>query len=121
MCSSDLDARIGGDESVSAEILDQLVATIRAHYEQPYAQPLLLSTFGQLHPDMLGPIKAAFKSLKAAIQAAGEDRLRFVDTTIGQDAVAPTDLAGDIEKKLTRETSRSQQAEGKSDVEGKRL
>src|SRR3546814_10977424 len=59
---------------------------------------------------MLGPIKAAFKSLKAAIQAAGEDRLRFVDTTIGQEAVAPTDLAGDIEQKLERETASSRQA-----------
>lgn len=95
---------------MSAEILDRLVATIRAHYEQPNAQPLLLSTFGQLHPDLLGPIKAAFRSLKAAIHAAGEERLRFVDTTIGQEAVAPADLAGDIEQKLERETASSRQA-----------
>lgn len=95
---------------MSEEILLRLVAAIRAHYDEDGAPPLLLSSFGQSHKALLAPVKAAFGSLKAAVQAAGEDRLRFVDTTVGQEAVAPADLAGEIEQKLELNTASQRQA-----------
>lgn len=99
-----------GGKLVSDEILDGLVATIRAHYDEPDPQPLLLSFFGQKHKDQLTQVKLVFGSLKAAIKAAGEDRLKFVDLTAGQEAVAPTDVAVDVGQKLERETAAQRQA-----------
>lgn len=99
-----------GGKLVSDEVLDDLVATIRAHYDQENPPPLLLSYFGQKHKDLLGQVKQAFGSLKAAIKAAGEDRLKFVDLTVGQEAVAPTDVAVDVGQKLELATAAQRQA-----------
>lgn len=92
------------------EGLDQLVAAVRAHYEAPRAPRLLLSTFGQRNKELVARLKDSFGSLPAAVRAAGEHRVRLIDETIGREAVAPADRAGDLQQQLQDETASQRQA-----------
>jgi hypothetical protein len=90
---------------MSDELLDRLVQTVRDHYGVPNARPLLLSSFGHANAGLLEELKAAFGTLKAAIKAAGEDRLRIVDHTVGRESVAPAEIAAEVERRIREDTA----------------
>lgn len=92
------------------EGLELLVAAVRAHYARPNAPPLLLSSFGQRNKDLVVRLKEGFGSLKAAVRAAGEQRIRFIDQTVGSEAVAPAERAGDLEQQLQEATASQRQS-----------
>ena len=100
----------GGIVGMDEEGLDLLVAAVRAHYRAPGAPPLLLSSFGQRNKDLVSRLKDSFNSLAAAVRAAGEDRIRFIDTTAGREAVAPADRAVDLQQRLHDTTASQRQA-----------
>jgi hypothetical protein len=87
------------------ELLDQLSETITAHYPDADARPLFLSTFGQKHPELLKALKDEFGSLKQAIKAAGEERLRLVGDTPGSEVVAPANVATQVGQRLEQSTA----------------
>lgn len=95
---------------VDEEALELLVAAVRAHYARPDAPALLLSSFGQRNKDLVIRLKEGFGSLKAAVRAAGEERIRFIDQTAGREAVAPADRAVDLEQQLLEATASQRQA-----------
>lgn len=69
-----------------------------------------MSSFGQRNAQLLAELKAEFGSLKAAVRAAGEDRLRFVDTTVGREAVAPAAIAAGLQLQIQEATASQHQA-----------
>ncbi len=95
---------------MDGDALQQLVDAVRRHYEAEKAPPLLLSTFGQRNKQLLQALKNEYGSLKVAIQTAGESRIRFIDTTPGREAVAPTEMAGQLQIKIQEETASQRQA-----------
>lgn len=100
------------------ELLDRLVAAVVAHYgdgggDKPLLKPLLLSRFGQLHRDLLADLRTEYGSLAKAVNAAGPDKLRIIAHRGGQEAVAPSALAADIEKQV-KETSAVQELHSSS-------
>lgn len=92
------------------EGLDLFVDAVRAHYARPNAPALLLSSFGQRNKELVARLKDAYGSLKVAVSAAGEDRIRFIDQTAGREAVAPADRAVDLEQQLQDATASQRQA-----------
>jgi hypothetical protein len=82
------------------ELLEQLVDAVADHYPNAQARALLLSTFGQKHPELAAQLKEAFGSLKQAIRAAGDHRLRLVSETRGSEAVAPAKFAAEVGQRL---------------------
>lgn len=87
------------------ELLDRLVQTVRERYEVPNAVPLLLSSFGHANKSLLGELKAAYGTLKAAINAAGGERLRIVDHTVGRESVAPAEIAAAVERRIREDSA----------------
>ena len=92
------------------ETLAKLIEAVEKHYQVPKAAPLLLSSFGQRNKQLLADLKAAFGSLKAAVQAAGEEQIRFVDLTVGREAVAPTAIAGNLQLQIQEENASQRQS-----------
>ena len=90
--------------------LERLIVAVQEHYQQENPPPLLLSSFGQRNKELLTELKAEFGSLKAAVRAAGEDQIRFVDTTVGREAVAPSGLAADLQLQIQEDTASQRQA-----------
>jgi hypothetical protein len=95
---------------VAADAIDRLIAAIDDHYGKENARPLLLSTFGQKNKALLAELKEGFGSLMAAVQFAGEDRIQFIDTMSGREAVAPAAIAANLRKQLQEETASQRQA-----------
>lgn len=95
---------------VAGDALQRLIAAVEEHYKTPKAPALLLSSFGQRNKQLLAELKEAFGSLKAAVRAAGEDRIRFVDTTVGREAVAPAAIAAGLQVQIQEETASQRQA-----------
>jgi hypothetical protein len=87
------------------ELLDELVGAIDAHYAVPNAPPLLLSKFGQTHPDLAFALKSAFGGVRQAIIKAGENRLRIVDDTPGRQSVATAEKAPAIEIAILKQSA----------------
>lgn len=92
------------------DALERFIEAVKKHYQDPDAPPLLLSRFGQRNKALLADLKEAFGSLKIAVQAAGDDRIRFIDTTAGREAIAPTDIAGNLQVQIKEETASQRQA-----------
>jgi hypothetical protein len=90
---------------VAGEALEGLIAAIRKHYEQENPPPLLLSSFGQRNKELVTALKQEFGSLKAAVKAAGENQIRFVDLKVGSEAVAPTDIAAQVQHQIQEATA----------------
>jgi hypothetical protein len=95
---------------VAGDALQRLISAIEKHYEEPKAPPLLLSSFGQRNKQLLTELKDEFGSLKAAVHAAGEDRIRLVDTTIGRETVAPAGIAAELQLQIQGEIANQRQA-----------
>jgi len=95
---------------VAGDALQRLISAIEKHYEEPKAPPLLLSSFGQRNKQLLTELKDEFGSLKAAAHAAGEDRIRLVDTTIGRETVAPAGIAAELQLQIQGEIANQRQA-----------
>jgi hypothetical protein len=81
------------------------VHTVREHYDAQNAAPLLLSSFGHANGVLLGELKAAYGTLKAAIKAAGDERLRIVDNTVGRESVAPAEIAVEVERRIREDSA----------------
>lgn len=90
--------------------LDRLIAAIGDHYNQANAPPLLLSSFGQKNKELLGELKDEFGSLIAAVRAAGEDRIQFIETRHGSEAVAPAAIAANLKQQLQKDSASQRQA-----------
>lgn len=95
---------------MAGDALQRLISAIEKHYEEPKAPPLLLSSFGQRNKQLLTELKDEFGSLKAAAHAAGEDRIRLVDTTIGRETVAPAGIAAELQLQIQGEIANQRQA-----------
>lgn len=95
---------------MAEDAVQRLIAAVEEHYKTPKAPPLLLSSFGQRNKQLLAELKSEFGSLKAAVYAAGENRIRFVDTTVGREAVAPTAIAAELQVQIQEETASERQA-----------
>ncbi len=95
---------------MAGDALQRLISAIEKHYEEPKAPPLLLSSFGQRNKQLLTELKDEFGSLKAAVHAAGEDRIRLVDTTIGRETVAPAGIAAELQLQIQGEIANQRQA-----------
>ena len=85
------------------DALQQLVAAFGKYYSVPKAAPLHLSTFGQHNRELLSKLKTTFGSLKAAVRAAREEHIRFIDTTAGLEAVAPVSVAAELQLQFKEE------------------
>lgn len=92
------------------DAIKRLTDAIDEHYRKENAPPLLLSTFGQKNKELLVELKEQFGSLMAAVQAAGEERVQFIDTTSGREAVAPAAIAANLRQQLQEETASQRQA-----------
>lgn len=103
-----LKRELGGH--VDGDVLQQLIDAVKKHYEKENAPPLLLSTFGQRNKELLLALKSEFGSLKAAVHAAGEGSIRFIDTTSGREAVAPAAMAVELQLQIQEETASQRQA-----------
>lgn len=95
---------------VAGSALERLIVAVHEHYRQENPPPLLLSSFGQRNKELLTELKAEFGSLKAAVRAAGEDQIRFVDTTVGREAVAPPGIAADLQLQIQEDNASQRQA-----------
>ncbi|MES0022340.1 MULTISPECIES: hypothetical protein [unclassified Mesorhizobium] len=95
---------------MSGDALHRFIDTVEGHYKSPNPEPLLLSRFGQQHKELLAELKAEFISLKAAVRAAGEDRSRFIDTTVGREAIAPVAIAAELQLQIQEDSASRQQA-----------
>ncbi|MER8748043.1 hypothetical protein NKH57_02000 [Mesorhizobium sp. M1050] len=95
---------------MSGDALHRFIDTVEGHYKSPNPEPLLLSRFGQQHKELLAELKAEFVSLKAAVRAAGEDRIRFIDTTVGREAIAPVAIAAELQLQIQEDSASRQQA-----------
>jgi hypothetical protein len=95
---------------VSEDALHRFIIAVENHYEAPEALPLLLSSFGQRNGALLNDLKSEFGSLKAAVRAAGEDRLQFIDLTVGQEAIAPASIAAKMKLRLQEDFASQREA-----------
>ncbi|GBR34865.1 hypothetical protein GCM10007870_28150 [Gluconobacter kondonii] len=93
-----------------SKTLEALVKAVKEHYEEQDPKPLLLSRFGQSNKELLAQLKSDYGSLAAAVRAAGEENLRFVDTTIGRETIAPTGIAGSVGLEIKQESASQHQA-----------
>lgn len=93
-----------------ADALARFITTVEEHYRQENPPPLLLSTFGQRNRALLVELKENFGSLMAAVRVAGEDRIRFIDTTSGREAVAPAAIAANLQREIQEATASQRQA-----------
>lgn len=100
----------GREGFVGEEAVQRLIAAVEEHYKTPHSPVLLLSSFGQRNKQLLADLKAEYGSLKAAVRAAGEDRIRFVDTTAGREAVAPTAIAAELQVQIQEDAASQRQA-----------
>ena len=91
--------------TVTDSALQQFIRTVREHYALPDAPPLLLSRFGHKNRELLKALKDEFGTLKKAVDAAGEQNIRFIDTRAGQEAIAPTDRAADLQAQLQEDSA----------------
>lgn len=98
---------------VTEDALQRLISAVEQHYQVRNPQPLLLSSFGQRNKGLLTELKGAYGSLKAAIHAAGEDRIRYIDTRAGREAIAPASNAAELRQQI-EEVSASQHQEANS-------
>jgi hypothetical protein len=89
---------------VAESALERLIAAVQDHYQKDNPPRLLLSSFGQKNKELLGELKKEFGSLGAAVRAAGENQIRFIDTTSGREAVAPAAIAANLQQKIHEET-----------------
>lgn len=96
--------------ALAEDALERFVKAVQKHYEAPDAPALLLSSFGQRHKALLLELKEAHGSLASAVRAAGENRLKFIDTTRGQEAIAPSGIAGPIQLRLEEDSASQRQA-----------
>jgi hypothetical protein len=90
---------------MAEDVLGRFVEMVRQHYSAAEAPPLLLSSFGHSHATLLAELKARYGTLKEAIRAAGEDRLRIVDRTAGRESFAPSDIASEVERRIKEDTA----------------
>ncbi len=95
---------------MAEEALQRLIAAVEEYYKTPNTPALLLSRFGQHNKQLVAELRDAFGSLKAAVNAAGAERIRFVDTTVGREAVAPTSVAANLEVQIREEIASQRQA-----------
>ena len=95
---------------MAEDALQRLIAAVEEHYKTRDAPALLLSSFGQRNKQLLAELKKEFGGLKAAVRVAGEDHIRFVDTTVGRGAVAPTAIAAKVQVQIQKETASQRQA-----------
>lgn len=86
------------------QALEKLINAVEAHYATDNAPPLLLSAFGQKNKELLAELKGVFGSLKSAISAAGENRIRFIDKTVGREAIAPPAIAEGLQNQIREDT-----------------
>lgn len=95
---------------MSGDALDRLIAAVEDHYSDPLRPPLLLSTFGQRNRDLVKDLKDQFGSLLNAVREAGEDRIQFIETANGREAVAPATLAPNLRQQLAEDSASERQA-----------
>ena len=95
---------------MSDQVLDKLVEAVEQHYDGDDPPPLRLSSFGHRNKALLNALKAEFGTLKTAVLAAGEHRLRFVDRTIGREAIAPPAIADALHLKMQEDTATQRRA-----------
>jgi hypothetical protein len=102
---------------VNEDLLNRLVAVVQGHYDNPVNNktPLLLARFGQDNKDLLVELKAEFGTLLAAVRAAGDNRLRIVDSRVGRESMAPVDIAHEVELKVQEESANQNQSSSNFD------
>lgn len=98
------------------DALHRFVEAVGKHYEAEKASPLLLSSFGQRNRALLAELKDEFGSLKAAVHAAGEERIKFIDLSVGQEAIAPASIAAEIQLQLREDSANQRQAASNFDT-----
>ncbi|MGV1927541.1 hypothetical protein ACQZ6S_19750 [Agrobacterium tumefaciens] len=95
---------------MSEDALKRFILAVQKHYEAAQAAPLLLSSFGQRNGALLKELKNEFGSLKAAVRAAGEQHIKFIDLTVGREAVAPAAIAAEIQLQLQEVSATQREA-----------
>lgn len=92
---------IGVAETMKQEIVDKVVEAVEVYYAENPEKPLLLSRFGQLHPELIKAIRDEGGTLVQAI-ALSIDRLKVVAPaeTRGREAVVPANRSPEIERTI---------------------
>lgn len=101
---------------MAQDTLEKLVDAIGQHYAQPNPRKLLLSTFGQRNKVLVAELKEHFGSLLEAVRAVGEDRVQLIDTTPGQEAVAPAAIAANLRQQVAEDSASAKQAAASFDT-----
>jgi hypothetical protein len=94
---------------VNEALLQQLVEAVEAYYAVPEAKPLLASSFGHAHKELLHDLRDAYGGLLMAVRATGE-RLKVIDPGPGREVIAPANRAAKIEELVQQRSATAEAA-----------